>query len=608
MTLNVDGKIPSLKSHSSVRLVSFNINGYKTLTHYHPWNDLSTLSKIFTYLKADIITFQELKLQKQDIDRSIACVPNYRTFITIPQKKKGYSGVSIFIKSNIQILKVEEGITGYLLLPNNQSITYRENYNLNNSIESSSIGGYTDNLNDSKEALSIDQDGRCLIIELYNNIVIICVYCPANSMLDEDMEILRCLFLETLFKRVENLSKMGKSVIIMGDINVSPSLIDRDDYINEGLKDKSLIMPNSNSNSNSNISESFEILNKDAVLNFRSELMCRKILNTYVYDINNFNQNENNSKILYDLGRVKNPNRLKMYTCWNTLKNNRPLNIGSRIDLFLATKDILNITDDCNIWPFLYGSDHCPIFCDLDFGKLKILNPISNFKPSYKNFEAVTYYGLTITKSIDSFFKLTTRSKSEPSNNNKTQSIKFQSDIRPEKRNSRLPVYTSRKIQKGQSTLFSSIVKPKESLSLSSFSSSLSLTPASTSDLTNLKDSLFVQDSDDDENDDKNNNNNNNSNIDEKSTIPKEQDKNKLSAATFNELLTMRSFNSVPQCDHNEPCVLRTTRNGVNTGRKFWCCSKPKENSTWSDDLKTTIKETSDNNEYSCSYFKWAQK
>lgn len=590
MTLSVDGKISSPKSPNGIRLVSFNINGYKTLNHYHPWNELSTLQQIFNYLKADIITFQELKLQKQDIDRSIAVIKGYHSFISIPKSKKGYSGVGVFVtstRSDLQVLKVEEGISGYLELSTDPKLTYRKIWDAAADPNSSlAIGGYTDNFNDWKEGYRLDQDGRCVIIELNNNIVIISVYCPANSMGEEEEETSRCLFLETLFKRAENLEKMGKHVLIMGDINVAPSLIDRDDYINIGLREKTLSMPPKDSG------QWFEKMNKDQTLNFRSEILSRKILNDYLFDYNGFVESKNTGKILYDLGRFKNLNRLKMYTCWNTLKNNRPLNIGSRIDLFLATKSLQAILMDSDIWQFLYGSDHCPIYADLDISKLP-KNETITVKPKIRHFEAVNYYDLTITKSIDSFF----RSKSIPKVTTKINATE-NTPLKPEsitinKRSSTIPLYTSRKKQKGQSTLPGLITKEKEV----------------NNHLINSKSSLFVQDSD--EEDDESTN----------GQPPPEQQQQqvpilsdsttkqpKLSANAFNQLLTMKSFNSVPQCQHQEPCVLRTTKKGNNAGRKFWCCARPSPNSTWSETGKDSEKKDTDENAYSCSYFKWAQK
>jgi AP endonuclease-2 len=631
MTLNVEGKIPDIPSLQSLRLVSFNINGFKTLNHYHPWNDLNNLSDIFNYLKADIITFQELKLQKFDINKSIANINGYHSFISIPQTKRGYSGVAVFVKSKInnnndhdnfiKVIKVEEGITGYLSVSSKDNLTYRKIWEKDGET-SLAIGGYSDNIIDWKEGLKLDSDGRCILIELNNNIIIISVYCLANSMGTEDEEIKRCLFLSTLLKRVENLQKMGKHVIIMGDINVAPSLIDRDDSMNIGLKSNKLIMPTANDKS-----LWFEKINKNEVLNFRNETLSRQILNDYLYDFNDFDEEKNKQKILFDLGRLKNLNRLKMYTCWNTLKNNRPLNIGARIDLFLSTFEISKNVEYCDIWSFLYGSDHCPIFCDINISNFKT----SDIKPNIKHFEAVNYYGLGTTKSIDTFFKFKSKPRNEPETKSETE-ITTTTEIKKtmlmsktgiqlptpkiNKRSTTVPIYTSRKKQKGQSTLTALVSQMKEAKSESTFISS----------------SLFVAESEDEdeaengngnENDDENINKdaqNRNTNTNKNNcTLPTESDsiKRTLTSSLFNDILNNASLSSAPQCDHREPCVLRTTKKGVNAGRKFWCCAKPSRNDTWThhdsehDNTKhrSIIDNNRDNNKnFSCSFFKWAQK
>lgn len=580
LRMRVESEIPPLNSNNSIRLVSFNINGYKTLSHYHPWNDLGNLSEIFNYLKADIITFQELKLQRSDIDRSIANIKGFHSFISIPRIKRGYSGVGVFIKStrnDLKAIKAEEGITGYLDISNDSSMTYRKIWDRDGDL-GLAIGGYTDNIIDWKEGCKLDSDGRTVIVELNSGLVIISVYCPANSMGTEEEEMRRCLFLQVLFQRAENLIKMGKHVIIMGDINVAPSLIDRDDTINIGLKDNSLVNPKIGS---------FEKANKIMTLNFRSETLARSILNDYLYDFNEFDSIKNKDKILFDLGRYKNIDRLKMYTCWNTLKNNRPMNIGSRIDLFLASECVKNETENCDIWSFLYGSDHCPIFCDLNTKNLKRRESIE-IKANIKHFEAVSYYGLGTTKSIDSFFKFKSKPKSIEVKNENNSNVVNQLLSVDKKRPVTVPTYTSRKKQKGQSTLAGLVIQREKEKS----------------DANEMQNSLFVPESDEEDC--------NNGDIayqDEKYEDNKSVKQSSINASTFNEILALNNYHSVPECQHKEPSILRTTRNGPNTGRKFWCCSKPSKNSTWnSNQIGNNEREKENSDDFSCGFFKWAQK
>lgn len=590
MPLSVEGQIPNLETEHSIRLVSFNINGFKTLNHYHPWNDLSTLSDVFQYLKADVITFQELKLQRIDITREIANIGGFHTFITLPRTKRGYSGVGVFVKStrdDMKVIKVEEGITGYLDVLTESTLSYRKIWERDGE-SGLAIGGYTDNIVDWKEGLKLDSDGRCIMIELNINIVIISVYCPANSMGTEDEEVNRCLFLNVLFKRAENLHQMGKQVIIMGDINVAPSLIDRDDAMNDGLKTSVLAKP-------ADPSIWFEKFNKTATLNFRNETLSRQILNDYLYDYNNFDESKNESKILFDLGRLKNENRLKMYTCWNTLLNNRPMNIGSRIDLFLATKEVQSVVQQCGIWTFLYGSDHCPIFCDLNIADTLQ----SEKKQKIRHFEAISYYGLGIIKNIDSFFK--SKKKNATGGSKTSPAIEPTQATLASKRLNSTALYTSRKKQKGQATLSSLIAQKKVYQDQRISNSSLFVAESDDEDPDGTATKHGVPDYPEDQD------------CLDFETSPKKTQKPKITAHVFQEMLKTESFNTVPKCEHSEPCVLRTAKKSPNTGRKFWCCSKPKQNYTWSvdngQDGVTPDGDAGDDSEkFGCNFFKWAQK
>lgn len=545
--------IPDKLNDSTIRLLSFNINGIKTLMEYHPWNELKSLKSMFNFLKSDIITFQELKLQRDDIDLKISDIPGFKSFITIPKLKKGYSGVSVFIRNsispNLNVIKVEEGITGWLDVRGKQC-SYRKLIQMNE--RQIPIGGYQEDIEKSI-GLEIDSQGRCIIIEMKSGLVIISVYCPANSGLTEEGENQRCLFLQCLLKRVDNLKEMGKHVIIMGDINVSPGLLDKDEYIREGIN-QGLIKKCSNDD------DDMELINKEQAIQFRKKSSpSRSIINSYVWDTSGFT--DNYDKILFDLGREFNPKRIKMYTCWNTQKNYRPMNMGSRIDLFLSTfKDGIN---KCDIFRYLYGSDHCPIYCDIDTTLIDW--DISEQDSHIKHFEAKLFYGLNQTRNIDSFFKMKSKVNIE---NMATPTTSTLSNLQVKKRQLDSS-YSSRKIQKGQSnlgTFFANGKKPKIE-----------------------SDSLFVQDSDEEE--------------------PEKQIEHnisfivvptpKLEASTFNALL--QSKVSVPLCKHGSESVLRTVSKGENMGKKFWCCSRPR-GEPWDENDEDSKEERS------CGFFKWGSK
>lgn len=66
--------------------------------------------------------------------------------------------------------------------------------------------------------------------------------------------------------------------------------------------------------------------------------------------------------VLWDLCRCFHPTRGGMNTCWDTKRNTRPANNGSRIDYVLCSDGLKKWFVDANIQEDLMGSDHCPVF------------------------------------------------------------------------------------------------------------------------------------------------------------------------------------------------------------------------------------------------------
>jgi exodeoxyribonuclease-3 len=56
------------------------------------------------------------------------------------------------------------------------------------------------------------------------------------------------------------------------------------------------------------------------------------------------------------------------YTWWNQRFDARTRNLGWRIDLFLATPELLPYVQDCRIRAEVMGSDHCPVELELNLG------------------------------------------------------------------------------------------------------------------------------------------------------------------------------------------------------------------------------------------------
>lgn len=258
-----------------------------------------------------------------------------------------------------------------VLCPPNSSTPYRE------LSESLTIGGYPTpsqvaDIGDVDPA-ALDAEGRCLVLE-FPAFVLFGVYSPANSNgLRDDF---RLGFLMMLDARIRNLTKMGKNVILTGDLNVSRDLIDtakaEDNMRAQGMThDQYLSTPN------------------------------RRIFNQLLLNGNvPGNRDEGREEpILYDLCREFHPDREGMFTHWEQKINARPGNFGSRIDFILCSIAIKDWFRESNIQEGLMGSDHCPVYavtkdkvlsnCDAvakgqeqerELHVLDLLNPVGMFQ------------------------------------------------------------------------------------------------------------------------------------------------------------------------------------------------------------------------------------
>lgn len=166
--------------------------------------------------------------------------------------------------------------------------------------------------------------------------ILIGVYCPANR--DETRDEFRVGFLEALDVRVRNLVTEGKQVILTGDMNVVCSEKDTSNLA-ERLRKEGLT------------AEDF------------FSAPSRRLFNHLLYEGRVFGPRDSDKDpILWDLCRIFHQDREGMFTCWDTKKNTRPANVGSRIDYVFCSNGIKDWFIDANIQEGLMGSDHCPVF------------------------------------------------------------------------------------------------------------------------------------------------------------------------------------------------------------------------------------------------------
>ena len=85
------------------------------------------------------------------------------------------------------------------------------------------------------------------------------------------------------------------------------------------------------------------------------------------------------STCLLDTFRYLHPTQGHAYTCWSTLLDCRKTNFGTRIDYILASTCLSSRVLQAEVWQHVKGSDHCPVFAELD---LHLTRPASQAVPS----------------------------------------------------------------------------------------------------------------------------------------------------------------------------------------------------------------------------------
>lgn len=566
-------KIPA-KDPENIRFLTFNINGSKTLFKYHPWNSLqNSYDDFLACLDADIVSLQELKVQLDSLNL-LGLLKNYRAFISVPKSKKGYSGVVLYVrrprhddtngmKQYLTVVKAEEGMTGRLP-SGNSGVSTKSPYSPYFMLPDS-IGGYLDGEEMEEMGINeqylelLDSEGRCVVVELANNLVVFSLYCPANSMGTEDGERFRLLFLEVLLRRCQKLKKLGKDVVIMGDINVSMDLIDNAEGINVGIKQKKVV---------NNLGDglfAFEQANMNECLEFRTSAPQRTLLNKYTYPTLD-SAPLLPTHFLYDTNRIVQKRRLAMYSVWNTMTNARQSNYGSRIDLILVScSKIAHNLVKADILPYLYGSDHCPVFTDVNTSYQEERTIADT---AILPFEAKTFYKLVVHRDISSMFgaiKNNARSldldlNPDSNSDQKTSVEPFLSlaedvtsdpNAKPESKRRKI-AYSSRKRPDSQQLIKSFFFTPKASEAKSSSEPPKSTATAAQS----MPGSVKLR-----------------------------------SIADFASLV----YNDPPKCRHGEDCCLKTSLTKESKGKKFWCCAR------------TSKGNSGTLGEHRCDYFEWAK-
>nr|BAC66501.1 DNA lyase [Cordyceps militaris] len=310
-------------------------SGFRNPFGYQPWREKRTFQAMFDILEADIVVMQETKIQRKDLQDDMVLVPGWDVYFSLPQHKKGYSGVAIYTRNaTCAPILAEEGVLG-ILCPPKSNTPYRE------LPEDQRIGGYptSNQLSGNVDEALLDSEGRCVVLE-FPAFVLFGVYSPANR--DESRIEFRQSFVEALDARIRNLITAGKQVILTGDLNIVRSELD-----------------------SSNVAEG--LIKEGMTMDEWQSLPARRIFNQLVFEGTVIGDRDTGREhaVLWDICRCFHPRRVGMHTCWDTKRNTRPANVGSRIDYILCSDGIKDWIVDSNIQEGLMGSDHCPVYATM---------------------------------------------------------------------------------------------------------------------------------------------------------------------------------------------------------------------------------------------------
>jgi len=161
-----------------------------------------------------------MKITRQAITSDIAVPESFDAFISLPQKKSGYSGVAVYTRSpQCTPLHAEEGLTG--LVQPKPPFAPPERVSRPDVYPSETLAD-----NNSVDLKDLDCEGRALVVD-FGLFVLINVYCPNDGTGTEERIKYKTDYHALLNERVRGLIQdEGREVIVVGDLNACAAVID----------------------------------------------------------------------------------------------------------------------------------------------------------------------------------------------------------------------------------------------------------------------------------------------------------------------------------------------------------------------------------------------
>jgi exodeoxyribonuclease III len=165
-----------------------------------------------------------------------------------------------------------------------------------------------------------DSEGRIIIAE-YEKFFLFTIYFPNGQMNDTRLQY-KLGFYDRCIEVMQEYRAKGKMVLVAGDYNTAHKPID-------------LTHPKSNEKTSGFLPEEREWLDKIVALGW----------------VDTFRQFDTSPE---------------QYSWWTYLGKARDRNVGWRIDYFFVDKDHLSMVKNAGIRQDIYGSDHCPVFVEIE--------------------------------------------------------------------------------------------------------------------------------------------------------------------------------------------------------------------------------------------------
>ncbi len=254
-----------------MRLLSWNVNGLRAIykKNFLEWFDSE---------QADMYCIQETKSHLDQLPKKLIERPDYNGYFA-QAERKGYSGVALWSKVIPKKVSYELGLPRF------------------------------------------DKEGRLIEAE-YQDIILFNVYFPNGKASKERLQY-KMDYYETFLKRIADLLREGKKIVICGDVNTAHQEID-------------LARPKENEKIS-------------GFLPIEREWIDRLIKLGFIDTFRHFHPGPG------------------QYSWWDYKTRARERNVGWRIDYFFISNNLKDNLKSAFIQSEVTGSDHCPIGIDLIF-------------------------------------------------------------------------------------------------------------------------------------------------------------------------------------------------------------------------------------------------